>query len=142
MVWVKDSMVLGHSEYHYRHEPILFGWLPGPRHSNADRTRTTVWEFDRPKVNREHPTMKPIPLWAQAIKDGSRKSEIVYDCFLGSGTTLLAAEQLERRCFGMELSPNYCEVILRRYADYVIKCGRVPIIKINGEPFDLSALEL
>jgi site-specific DNA-methyltransferase (adenine-specific) len=141
MVWVKDSMVLGHSEYHYRHEPILFGWLPGKRHANSDRTRTTVWEYDRPKVNREHPTMKPVPLWAQAIRDGSIKGEIVYDCFLGSGTTLIAAEQLGRRCFGMELSPNYCDVIMRRYADLITKAGRKPSVKVNGEEIDLAMLE-
>jgi hypothetical protein len=80
MVWVKSSMVLGHSEYHYKHEPILFGWVPGgDRHKNADRTRTTVWEYDKPSANREHPTMKPIPLFEQMITDGSRAGESVYD---------------------------------------------------------------
>ena len=67
MVWAKDSMVLGHSEYHYQHEPILFGWKPGERHSNTDRTRTTLWQVDRPKASREHPTMKPVELWAIPI---------------------------------------------------------------------------
>jgi ParB-like chromosome segregation protein Spo0J len=75
MVWAKDSMVLGHSEYHYQHEPILFGWIPGDRHKNSDRTRTTLWKYDRPKANREHPTMKPVALWAQAVNDGSRKEK-------------------------------------------------------------------
>ena len=70
MVWAKDSMVLGHSEYHYQHEPILFGWKPGERHSNTDRTRTTLWQVDRPKASREHPTMKPVELWAKAMGDG------------------------------------------------------------------------
>jgi DNA modification methylase len=115
MVWAKDSMVLGHSEYHYQHEPILFGWMPGDRHKNSDRTRTTLWQYDRPKANREHPTMKPVALWAQAVTDGSRQGEIVYDPFLGSGTTLIAAEQLGRKCYGMEISPQYCDVIVKRW---------------------------
>jgi site-specific DNA-methyltransferase (adenine-specific) len=115
MVWAKDSMVLGHSEYHYQHEPILFGWMPGDRHKNSDRTRTTLWQYDRPKANREHPTMKPVDLWAQAVTDGSRHGEIVYDPFLGSGTTLIAAEQLGRKCYGMEISPAYCDVIVKRW---------------------------
>ena len=115
MVWAKDSMVLGHSEYHYQHEPILFGWIPGDRHKNSDRTRTTLWQYDRPKANREHPTMKPVGLWAQAVQDGSRTGEVVYDPFLGSGTTLIAAEQLGRKCYGMEISPAYCDVIVKRW---------------------------
>jgi len=116
MVWAKDSMVLGHSEYHYQHEPILFGWMQGGnRHKNSDRTRTTLWAYERPKASREHPTMKPVALWAQAVTDGSRNGETLYDPFLGSGTTLIAAEQLGRRCFGMEISPQYCDVIVKRW---------------------------
>lgn len=115
MVWAKDSMVLGHSEYHYQHEPILFGWIPGERHKNADRTRTTLWQCPRPKSSQEHPTMKPVALWARAINDGSRKGEAVYDPFIGSGTTLIAAEQLGRTCYGMEIDPVYCDVIRQRF---------------------------
>ncbi len=115
MVWVKDSMVLGHSEYHYQHEPILFGWMPGERYKNPDRTRTTVWECPRPKASREHPTMKPVALWARAIQDGSREGDLVFDPFLGSGTTLVACEQLGRTCYGMEISPQYCQVIIDRW---------------------------
>jgi len=115
MVWVKDSMVLGHSEYHYQHEPILFGWVPGERYKNPDRTRTTVWECPRPKASREHPTMKPVALWARAIQDGSREADRVCDPFLGSGTTLVACEQLGRTCYGMEISPQYCQVIIDRW---------------------------
>ena len=115
MVWVKDSMVLGHSEYHYQHEPILFGWMPGERYKNPDRTRTTVWECPRPKASREHPTMKPVALWARAVQDGSREGDLVFDPFLGSGTTLVACEQLGRTCYGMEISPQYCQVIIDRW---------------------------
>ena len=119
MVWAKDSMVLGHSEYHYQHEPILFGWIPGKRHKNTDRTRTTLWQYDRPKASREHPTMKPIALWIQAVQDGSRKGELVYDPFLGSGTTIMAAEQTGRVCYGIEIEPKYCDVIRKRWAEFV-----------------------
>ena len=118
LVWVKDSLVLGHSEYHYKHEPILFGWIPGKRHSNDhDRTRTSVWECKRPRRSKEHPTMKPVELWSRAIIDGSRKNEFVYDPFLGSGTTLIASEVHGRQCRGLELSPKYCDVIVRRWQD-------------------------
>ena len=115
MVWAKDSMVLGHSEYHYQHEPILYGWVPGERHKNSDRTRTTLWSYARPKASREHPTMKPLPLWEQAVRDGSREGEVVYDPFLGSGTTLIVAEQTNRACCGCEISPSYCDVIVKRW---------------------------
>lgn len=114
MVWAKDSMVLGHSEYHYQHEPILFGWIPGKRHKNPDRTRTTLWKYDRPKASREHPTMKPVELWMQAVRDGSIQGESVFDPFLGSGTTMVACQNLNRKCRGIEISTNYCAVILER----------------------------
>jgi site-specific DNA-methyltransferase (adenine-specific) len=118
LVWNKDSMVLGRSEYHYKHEPILFGWVPGGnRHENNDRTRTSVWDCARPKVNKEHPTMKPVELWARALHDGSRQGDIVYDPFCGSGTSVLACEQLSRKCYAMELSPKYAAVILQRWHD-------------------------
>jgi DNA modification methylase len=116
MVWVKDSMVLGHSEYHYKHEPILYGWKPGgDRLKNSDRTRTTVWEHARPTRSAEHPTMKPVSLFAQMITDGTKKLDTVFDPFLGSGTTLIACEQLDRKCFGVELAPEYCDVVIERW---------------------------
>jgi DNA modification methylase len=136
MVWAKDSMVLGHSEYHYQHEPILFGWIPGDRHKNSDRTRTTLWQYDRPKASREHPTMKPVALWAQAMTDGSRQGEIVYDPFLGSGTTLIAAEQLGRKCYGMEISSQYVDVICNRWAKLT---NESPVLEETGETFDQVA---
>lgn len=114
MVWAKDSLVLGHSEYHYQHEPILFGWIPGKRHKNPDRTRTTLWKYDRPKASHEHPTMKPVELWMQAVRDGSIQGESVFDPFLGSGTTMVACQNLNRKCRGIEISTNYCAVILER----------------------------
>lgn len=119
MVWVKDSMVLGHSEYHYRHEPILFGWIPGgERLKNTDRKKTTVWEFDRPKRSAEHPTMKPVGMWCYAMQQHTKNGDIVYEPFSGSGTTHIAAEQLGRSCYGMELDPKYCDVIIKRWEDF------------------------
>lgn len=118
LIWKKNSLVLGRSEYHYKHEPILFGWVKGKRHQNQDRTRDSVWEFDRPTRSAEHPTMKPVALWQNAIRDGSRNREIVFDPFLGSGTTIIACEQMERRGFGFELSPTYCDVILTRWEQF------------------------
>jgi DNA modification methylase len=117
MVWNKDSMVLGHSEYHYKHEPILFGWKPGDRLKNADRTKTTVWDFPRPKASREHPTMKPVEMWAYAIGNHTKSGDTVYEPFSGSGTTIIACEQLGRKCRAIEISPAYVAVAIQRWAD-------------------------
>jgi len=126
MVWNKDSMVLGHSEYHYKHEPILFGWKEGERIKNGDRTKTTVWEFKRPKASREHPTMKPIEMWIYGVKNHSKINNIIYEPFFGSGTTLIACEQTNRICYGIEIDPIYVDVILKRYHEIYpgkeIKC--------------------
>jgi site-specific DNA-methyltransferase (adenine-specific) len=117
MVWNKDSMVMGHSEYHYKHEPILFGWKPGNRLKNSDRTKTTVWDFARPKASREHPTMKPVEMWSYAIKNHTKPGDAVYEPFSGSGTTIIACEQLGRKCRAIEISPGYVAVALQRWAD-------------------------
>jgi len=122
LVWVKDVMVLGYSEYHYKHEPILFGWVQGgDRYKNDDRTRTSVWDVPRPKVNKEHPTMKPVDLWIMAIKDGSRVGDSVIDQFSGSGTTIIACEQTKRRAFAMELEPKYVDVAVARWEKFTGK---------------------
>jgi site-specific DNA-methyltransferase (adenine-specific) len=118
MVWNKDSMVLGHSEYHYKHEPILFGWKPGgDRLRNDDRTKTTVWDFPRPKASREHPTMKPVEMWAYAIGNHTKSGDTVYEPFSGSGTTIIACEQLGRKCRAIEISPAYVAVAIQRWVD-------------------------
>ena len=118
MVWNKSQMVLGHSEYHYKHEPILFGWKPGDRLKNSDRTKTTVWDFDKPLANREHPTMKPVEMWCYGIKNHSLPGDIVYEPFLGSGTALIACEKTERACYGMEISEHYCDVVIQRWEEF------------------------
>lgn len=125
MVWNKDSLVLGHSEYHYKHEPILFGWKPGgDRLRNDDRTKTTVWDFPRPKASREHPTMKPVEMWAYAIGNHTKSGDTVYEPFSGSGTTIIACEQLGRKCRAIEISPAYCAVAIQRWADATGKTPR------------------
>ena len=119
MVWNKDSMVLGYSEYHYKHESILFGWKPnGDRLKCPDRTRTTVWDFARPKASREHPTMKPVEMWQYAITNHTETDGLLYEPCGGSGTTLIACTKTNRKCYMMELDPHYCDVIVKRWEDY------------------------
>jgi DNA modification methylase len=120
LIWVKDRFVLGHADYHARHEAILYGWREGKAHHFVDdRTQDTVWEIERPARNVAHPTMKPVELVARAIRNSSRPGELVYDPFAGSGTTLVAAEQTGRSARVMELDPRYAQVILERWAALV-----------------------
>lgn len=114
MVWNKGQMVLGHSDYHYQHEPILYGWKPGKHYFTNDRTKTTVFDYKKPNRNAEHPTMKPVELWAEMINNSSVRGDVIYDPFLGSGTTMVAAHQLNRKCYGVEIDPKYCQVIIDR----------------------------
>ena len=116
LVWVKDRFTLGFADYHYRFEFIFYGWKPGATHYFIDdRTQDNVWQFERPRRSAEHPTMKPIELVARAIHNSSREGGKILDLFLGSGTTLIAAEQTQRKCYGMEIDPHYCDVIVKRW---------------------------
>lgn len=116
LIWNKNSLVLGRQDYQWKHEPCLYGWKGGGAHYwGSDRSQTTVLDFDRPNANREHPTMKPIDLFAYQIKNSSKEGEAVLDLFGGSGTTLIACEQLNRTCYMMELDPHYCDVIIARW---------------------------
>ncbi|WP_010500100.1 DNA modification methylase [Paenibacillus elgii] len=129
-IWAKQSMVLGHSQYHYRHEPIIYGWRQGAAHYwNADRKQTTLWQFDRPFRNEYHPTMKPVPLISYPIKNSSKIGDIVLDSFGGSGSTLIACEETGRICFTMELDPNYADVIVSRYMEHAGNDGGVYLIR-------------
>lgn len=122
LIWVKNSMVLGRQDYQWRHEPCLYGWKKGASHNwFSDRKQTTVMEFDRPTKSIEHPTMKPIPLFAYLIQNSSQEGWNVYDSFGGSGTTIMACEQLNRNGFSMELDPHYCDVIINRWETYTGK---------------------
>ncbi len=116
LIWNKNSMVMGRQDYQWKHEPILYGWREGAGHNwYSDRKQTTVIDWDRPTKSVEHPTMKPVGLIGYLMKNSSKKGDIVYDGFGGSGTTLIAAEQLGRICRMVELSPHYVSVIIARY---------------------------
>lgn len=122
LIWVKNSMTLGRQDYQWRHEPCLYGWKKGASHNwFSDRKQTTVMEFDRPTKSVEHPTMKPIPLFAYLIQNSSQEGSNVYDSFGGSGTTVMTCEQLDRNGFLMELDPHYCDVIINRWETYTGK---------------------
>lgn len=111
---MKDRLVLGHSHYHYRHEHIFYGWK-GKSSWQGSRKEDSVWEEDRPQSSPQHPTMKPVSLCEQAIENSSGLDDVVADPFLGSGTTLIAAERIGRRCYGMEIDPRYCRVAIARW---------------------------
>jgi site-specific DNA-methyltransferase (adenine-specific) len=116
LVWAKDVLVMGRQDYQWQHEPCLYGWKDGASHGwYSDRKQTTLLRFDRPSRNQEHPTMKPVALFAYLMGNSTAPQGLAYDPFLGSGTTLIAAEQLGRKCYGMEISPQYCDVIVKRW---------------------------
>jgi len=115
-VWVKDSLVLGRSDYQWQHEPVLYGFLKNGKHSwYSDRKQTTIWNFAKPKRNTNHPTSKPLDLLSYPIQNSTQENAIVLDTFGGSGSTLMACEQTNRICYMMELDEKYASVILRRY---------------------------
>lgn len=117
-IWKKNSLVLGRSPYQWQHEPCLYGWKKKGKHQwFSDRKQTTIWEYDRPKSSKEHPTMKPIQLMAYPIQNSSMRGTIVLDPFLGSGSTLIAADQTGRVCYGIELDEKFVDVIVKRYIE-------------------------
>lgn len=123
LVWVKNSLVLGRSDYHYRHEPVPFGYKAaeagrrgrGGHGWYGDDAQSSVFEVDRPQRNEDHPTSKPVALVSAMLRNSSRTGEVVLDPFLGSGSTLVACEQLGRRCHGLELDPKYVDVVVARW---------------------------
>lgn len=131
-IWKKPSLVLGRSPYQWQHEPCLFGWLKDGKHLwYADRKQTTIWEFEKPKKNDVHPTMKPVALIAYCIMNSSMSNTLILDPFLGSGTTLIASEQIDRSCYGLELDPKYCDVIVNRYIEVTGRSDDVSVLR-NG----------
>ena len=117
-IWVKNSLVLGRSDYQWQHEPVLYGFLQNGNHPwYSDRKQTTIWNFDKPKRNKNHPTSKPLDLLGYPIQNSSQANGIVIDTFGGSGSTLMACEQTNRICYMMELDEKYASVILRRYVE-------------------------
>ena len=119
LVWVKNTFTMGRQDYHWRHESILYGWKDGAAHYFIDdRTQDTVLEEDRPQRNDIHPTMKPVPLIKKLIANSSRTGDVVLDLFGGSGTTLIACEEMKRKCYMMEIDPKYCDVIIDRWEQF------------------------
>ena len=133
-IWKKQSLVLGRSPYQWQHEPILFGWKKGGKHQwYTGRKETTIWEYDKPKKNSDHPTMKPIPLLAYPIQNSSMSNCIILDPFGGSGSTLIACQQTDRICRTIELDKNFCDVIVKRYIEFVGSDDDVKVIRDNQE---------
>ena len=122
LIWKKQTMVMGRQDYHWKHEPCLYGWKDGAGHLwSADRKQTTILEFDRPSRNGEHPTMKPVALFEYQMLNNTKGGDIVLDSFGGSGTTLIAAEKNGRVARLMELDPKYCDVIVQRWEEFTGK---------------------
>ena len=129
-IWKKQSLVLGRSPYQWQHEPVLFGWKKKGKHSwYTGRKESTIWEFDKPKKNGDHPTMKPIPLLAYPIMNSSMSNTIVLDPFGGSGSTLIACEQTDRICHTIELDEKFCDVIVRRYIEQVGNTAGITVMR-------------
>lgn len=149
LIWVKNSLVLGRQDYHWRHEPILYGWKEGSGHYFInDRSQDTVWEYNKPKVNDLHPTMKPLELVGRAIKNSSKNNDKVMDLFGGSGSTMIAAEQINRTAYLMELDEKYTDVIVKRMIRfiqtydncYLIRDGiKTPLKDIEAYKIDFDA---
>ena len=132
-IWVKDSLVLGRSDYQWQHEPVLYGFMQNGKHPwYSDRKQTTIWNFDKPKKNSNHPTSKPLDLLSYPINNSTQANAIVIDTFGGSGSTLMACEKMNRICYTMELDEKYASVILRRYVEDTNDSENVYVIR-NGE---------
>ena len=139
-IWKKNALVLGRSPYQWQHEPCLFGWKAGGKHQwYSDRKQTTIWEYDRPKFSKEHPTMKPVALMAYPIQNSCMSNCIVLDPFLGSGSTLIACEETGRICYGVELDEKFCDVIVKRYVEKTESGDQVSVLR-DGEKIPYSQL--
>lgn len=139
-IWKKNALVLGRSPYQWQHEPCLFGWKVGGKHQwYSDRKQTTIWEYDRPKSSKEHPTMKPVALMAYPIQNSCMSNCIVLDPFLGSGSTLIACEETGRICYGVELDEKFCDVIVKRYVEKTESGDQVSVLR-DGEKIPYSQL--
>lgn len=136
IIWNKNAITLGRQDYQWKHEPCLYGWNEGTHHWYGDRSQSTVIDMDKPTKSPDHPTMKPVGLFAYQITQSSKRGDIVLDSFGGSGTTMLACEQLGRKARLMELDPRYCDVIVRRYIE-MTNDKNVVVIR-NGEKLSVE----
>ena len=131
---------MGRQDYQWQHEPVLYGFLQNGKHPwYSDRKQTTIWNYDKPKRNKDHPTSKPLDLLGYPIQNSSQENSVVIDTFGGSGSTLMACEQLNRICYMMELDPKYASVILRRYVEDTNDAENVYVVR-NGERISYSEL--
>jgi DNA modification methylase len=126
IIWNKNNHVLGRCDYNYKHEPLLFGWKEKHNFYGKGQQHNSVWDISKPQSSKEHPTMKPIELMAECILNSSKKDDIVLDPYLGSGSTLIACEQTDRICYGMEIDPKYVDVIRKRYAKFISPDNQLP----------------
>lgn len=134
LIWKKQTMVMGRQDYHWKHEPCLYGWKDGAAHLWAtDRKQTTILEFDRPSRNAEHPTMKPVELFEYQMLNNTKGSDLVLDSFAGSGTTAIACEKHGRHARLMELDPKYCDVIIKRWQDFT---GQKAMLEATNEIYE------
>ena len=141
-IWKKHKLVLGHSPYQWQHEPCLYGWKKGGRHQwYSDRKQTTIWEYDRPHTSKDHPTMKPVALMAYPIQNSCMSNCIVLGPFLGSGSTLIACEETNRICYGIELDEKFVDVIVRRYIEKAGDASKVSVIR-DGKTYSYADLDV
>lgn len=139
-IWVKDSLVLGRSDYQWQHEPVLYGFVQNGKHKwYSDRKQTTIWNFDKPKRNANHPTSKPLDLLSYPIGNSTQEKGVVIDTFGGSGSTMMACEQMNRICYMMELDEKYASVILRRYVENTNNAEGV-FVERNGRKIPYTEL--
>lgn len=137
LIWKKHSLVMGRQDYHWRHEPCLYGWKEGASHLwAANRKQTTILEFDRPSRSKDHPTTKPVDLFEYQILNNTKGSDIVLDSFAGSGTTIIACEKNNRKAMCMELDPKYCDVIIKRWEEFT---GKQAILESTGKTYSEAA---
>jgi len=137
LIWKKSSLVMGRQDYHWKHEPCLYGWKEGAGHLwAADRKQTTILEFDKPSRNGEHPTMKPVALFEYQMLNNTKGGDIVLDSFGGSGTTMIAAEKNGRVARLMELDPKYCDVIIKRWQEFT---GKKAVHEASGKTYNEMA---
>lgn len=143
LIWVKNAMVMGRQDYHWQHEPILYGWKEGAAHNwYSDRKQATVIHHKKPSKNDVHPTMKPLGLLVYLIENSSQSKDLVFDGFLGSGSTLIASEMCGRNCYGFELDPKYADVIVRRYIEHQESNEQKYTIQKNGKIMTEEEIEL
>jgi DNA modification methylase len=140
LVWNKNNHVLGRCDYNYKHEPILYGWSNRHKFYGRGEHTKSVWNIDKPLKNDLHPTMKPVALVENAIKNSSENNQIVADMFLGSGTSVIASQKTGRLCYGMELDSRYVDVIINRWQDY---SGKEAVLESTGDKYnDLSGNDI